>query len=125
AEDGALPARQGRFGVMSDRGLGDYDSQSLGPLFAVSDEGSAGGAVVAAAYASAKARALPGISPLALTVILDGERMTSAGEVPIGPDEYAALHGAAAGKVLCTTNVGVRANVRLLQQLPKFALPAR
>src|SRR4030095_16668405 len=89
-----------------------YDSRSLGPLFAVSDEGSAGAAVVAAAYTSAKARAFPGGECPTLGVILDGERMTSAGEVPIGPDEYAALSEAAAGRVLLTTNVGVRANAR-------------
>jgi hypothetical protein len=105
--------------------LSDYDSRSLGPLFAVSDEGSAGQTVVDAAYASAKARALSPIDPLTLGVILDGERMTSAGEVPIGPDEYAALSNAASGRVLCTTNVGVRANVRLLQRLPEFPLPEK
>src|SRR5262245_19311977 len=99
-----------------------YDSRSLGPLFAVSDEGSAGATVVAAAYTSAKARAFPGVDPLALGVILDGERMTSAGEVPIGPDEYAALSEAAAGRLLLTTNVGVRANARFMQPLPEFAI---
>jgi hypothetical protein len=99
-----------------------YDSRSLGPLFAVSDEGSAGATVVAAAYTSAKARGFPGVDPMTLGVILDGERMTSAGEVPIGPDEYAALSAAAAGRVLLTTNVGVRANARFTQPLPEFAI---
>jgi hypothetical protein len=103
--------------------LASYDSRSLGPLFAVSDEGSAGAAVLAAAYASAKARAFPDIDPLTLGVILDGERMTSAGEVPIGPDEYAALSAAAAGRLLLTTNVGVRVNARYSQPLPEFAIP--
>jgi hypothetical protein len=103
--------------------LTTYDSRVLGPLFAVSDEGSAGAVVVAAAYASAKSRAFPGADPLTLGVILDGERMTSAGEVPVGPDEYAALSAAAAGRVLLTTNVGVRANARFAQQLPEFAIP--
>jgi hypothetical protein len=103
--------------------LTTYDSRSLGPLFAVSDEGSAAGTVVAAAYTSAKARAFSGVDPVTLGVILDGERMTSAGEVPIGPDEYAALFAAAAGRVLLTTNVGVRANARFTQPLPEFAIP--
>jgi len=103
--------------------LTSYDSRSLGPLFAVSDEGSAGAAVLAAAYTSAKARAFPEIDPLTLGVILDGERMTSAGEVPIGPDEYAALSAAAAGRLLLTTNVGVRVNARYTQPLPEFAIP--
>ncbi|TSC61843.1 MAG: hypothetical protein G01um1014106_693, partial [Parcubacteria group bacterium Gr01-1014_106] len=77
--------------------LAEYDSDAHGPLFAVSDEGSAGWTVVDAAYASAKAQALSPLDPFALGVILDGERMTSAGEVPIGPPEYAAL-AAAAGR---------------------------
>jgi hypothetical protein len=102
--------------------LSNYDSGLLGPLFAVSDEGSAGQAVLNAAYASAKARAHGAIDPMSLGVILDGERMTSAGEVPIGPDEYRALTSVAAGKLLLTTNVGVRVNARLSQPLPEVGL---
>ncbi|MDQ4086585.1 MAG: hypothetical protein M3177_01005 [Pseudomonadota bacterium] len=101
----------------------DYDSNEDGPLFAVSDEGSAGPAVVEAAYSSAKAAAVSsaGVHPLRLGVILDGERMTSAGETPIGPPEYRWLSATAAGRLLLTTNVGTRANVRLAGQLPEFA----
>jgi hypothetical protein len=101
-----------------------YDSARFGPLFAVSDEGSAGELVVDAAYASAKATAIPAIDPLVLGVILDGERMTSAGEVPIGPEEFKALSAAAKGRIPCTTNVGVRVNTRLTQSLPEFAVDA-
>ena len=64
--------------------LATYDSESFGPLFAVSDEGSAGETIVNAAYASAKAKALWPINPVSLGVALDGERMTSAGEIPLG-----------------------------------------
>ena len=46
--------------------------------------------------------------------------MTSAGEVPIGPPEYSALSTPAAGRLLLTTNVGTRVNVRLTGQLPEF-----
>jgi len=99
--------------------LAEYDSDRYGPLFAVSDEGSAGPVVLDAALASAKAAA-GASSRFRLGVILDGERMTSAGEVPIGPPEYAALSSAAAGQVLLTTNVGTRINVRLTGQLPEF-----
>jgi hypothetical protein len=99
--------------------LADYDSDQYGPLFAVSDEGSAGPVVLDAALASAKAAA-GASSCFRLGVILDGERMTSAGEVPIGPPEYAALSSAAAGQLLLTTNVGTRINVRLTGQLPEF-----
>ena len=102
--------------------LATYDSESFGPLFAVSDEGSAGETIVNAAYASAKAKALWPINPVSLGVALDGERMTSAGEVPIGPPEYEELSDAAAGRLLLTTNVGVRVNARLTQQLPEFAV---
>ncbi|PYI61969.1 MAG: hypothetical protein DMF07_14685 [Verrucomicrobia bacterium] len=102
--------------------LATYDSEHFGPLFAVSDEGSAGETIVNAAYASAKAKALWPIDPVSLGVALDGERMTSAGEVPIGPPEYEDLSDAAAGRLLLTTNVGVRVNTRLTQQLPEFAV---
>lgn len=103
-------------------GIADYDHTMLGPLFAVSDEGSTGAAVIEAAYGSAKAAAVPSLDPLTLGVLLDGERMTSAGEVPIGPDEYEALVSVTRGRVLCTTNVGVRVNTRLAQLLPEFAV---
>jgi len=99
--------------------LVEYDSDQYGPLFAVSDEGSAGPVVLNAALASAKAAA-GASSRFRLGVILDGERMTSAGEVPIGPPEYGALSAAAAGQLLLTTNVGTRINVRLTGQLPEF-----
>ena len=102
--------------------LPSYNSRVYGPLFAVSDEGSAGQIIVEAAYSSAKALALWPLDPVALGVALDGERMTSAGEVPIGPEEYEALSASAAGRLILTTNVGVRVNARLNQQLPEFAV---
>ncbi len=99
--------------------LTEYDSDQYGPLFAVSDEGSAGPVVLDAALSSAKAAA--GASNISrLGVILDGERMTSAGEAPIGPPEYGALSAGAVGRLLLTTNVGTRVNVRLTGQLPEF-----
>jgi len=106
-------------GAKSQALLADYDSDQYGPLFAVSDEGSAGRVILHAALSSAKAAA-GASSPSRLGVILDGERMTSAGEVPIGPPEYGALSAGAAGQLLLTTNVGTRINVRLTGQLPEF-----
>jgi len=103
-------------------GIPAYDCASYGPLFAVSDEGSAGHAIIDAAYGSAKAAALPSLDPLTIGVLLDGERMTSAGEVPIGPDEYEVLSAVAQDRVLCTTNVGTRINARYTQLLPEFAV---
>jgi hypothetical protein len=99
--------------------LAEYDSEQYGPLFAVSDEGSAGPVIADAAFSSAKAAA-GALSRFQLGVILDGERMTSAGEVPIGPPEYGQLSSAAAGRLLLTTNVGTRVNVRLTALLPEF-----
>ena len=106
-------------GAKSQALLADYDSDQYGPLFAISDEGSAGPVILGAALSSAKAAA-GASSPSRLGVILDGERMTSAGEVPIGPPEYGALSAGAAGQLLLTTNVGTRINVRLTGQLPEF-----
>ena len=77
--------------------LAEYDSATYGPLFAVSDEGNAGPIVLDAALSSAKAAA-GASSPVRLGVILDGERITSAGEVPIGPPEYATLSAAACAR---------------------------
>src|SRR5205809_2251334 len=106
----------------NDFALARYDSERFGPMLAVSEEGSAGETIVNAAYASAKAKAPWTIDPVSPGVALDRERMTSAREVPIGPPEYEDLSDAAAGRLLLTTNVGVRVNARLTQQLPEFAV---
>src|SRR4029453_15539491 len=90
--------------------LAAYDSEHFGPLFAVSDEGSAGEMIVNAAYTSAKEKDLWPIAPVRLGMVRGGEGITSAGEVPIGPLEYEELSDAAAGRLLLTTNVGVRVN---------------
>lgn len=105
------------------RRLDEYDSAAFGPLLAVSDEGSAGAAIARAARSSAKARALPGADAMSLGIMLDGERMTSGGEAPIGPDEYDALLSSAFGQILCSTNVGVRVNARVYRLFPEFPLP--
>lgn len=104
-------------------GLDCYDEKRFGPLLGVSDEGSAAEVIVRAALASAKAKALDAFDSVAVGVMVDGERMTSAGEVPIGPDEYKVVVGAAFGRTHCTTNVGVRVNARLYQPLPEFQVP--
>ncbi len=67
--------------------LDEYDSEAFGPLLAVSDEGDNAETIAQAAYASAKARALHPASAAALGMMIDGERMVSAGEGPIGPEE--------------------------------------
>jgi hypothetical protein len=102
--------------------LNEYDSEVFGPLLAVSDEGAAAQTIADAAHASAKARALHSPDAMAVGMMIDGERMTSAGEAPIGPDEYEKLIAGAFGNTLCSTNVGVRVNTRLYRLLPEFPI---
>lgn len=102
--------------------LEDYDSEKYGPLLAVSDEGENASAIAAAAYASAKARALRHPDATSVGIMIDGERMVSAGEGPIGPEEYAKVYAAAHNKTYCSTNVGVRANTRVYLLQPEFAV---
>lgn len=102
------------------KALEEYDHARFGPVLGVSDEGTAAHNIVEAAYKSAKARALGRPGPMTVGVIIDGERMGSAGEVPIGPPEYGMVLPEAIGNTFCTTNVGVRVNTRLHQPLPEF-----
>jgi hypothetical protein len=104
------------------RPLDEYDSARFGPLLAVSDEGENAESIARAAYASAKTHALHPPSPMPLGLMIDGERMVSAGEGPIGPDEYAKLIAAAFERTLASTNVGVRVNARLYRLPPEFAV---
>lgn len=100
-----------------------YDNRRFGPILGVSDEGAAAATIAYAAYKSAKARAIGiGADELCVGLIIDGERMGSAGEVPIGPDEYRQILPAFQGRTFATTNVGVRVNTRLDQPLPEFAV---
>lgn len=102
--------------------LDEYDSEVFGPLLAVSDEGDNAETIAQAAYASAKARVLHPASTVALGVMIDGERMVSAGEGPIGPEEYKKLIAATFGRTFCSTNVGVRVNARLYRLFPEFSI---
>ena len=102
--------------------LDEYDSDTFGPLLTVSDEGDNAQAIAQAAYASAKARALHPARAEALGIMIDGERMVSAGEGPIGPEEYTKLIAAAFGRTFCSTNVGVRVNARLYRLFPEFSV---
>jgi hypothetical protein len=107
---------------VTNRSLRDYNADRYGPFLGVSDEGSAAGAIARAALTSPKARALPAPDPLALGVAHDAERLRSVGEVPVGPEEYAAIRAASGGAVLLTTNVGSHVNVWHYLQPP--TLPA-
>ena len=82
-------------------------------------------AIRRAAFATPKARALGHkISPLTIGVALDAERLGSVGEVPVGPDEYADVWSECVGRLLITTNIGSRANLRLYSRAPLVTIPA-
>jgi hypothetical protein len=92
--------------------LADYDHRRFGPLLGVSDEGSATAAIRHGALASPKCAALGRRVPLTVGVAHDAERLGAVGEVAVGPDEYAAIRLACRGRLLTTTNVGTRVNLR-------------
>lgn len=105
--------------------LADYDHTRYGPFLGVSDEGSSAPAVRAAAMESPKARALGArATPLSVGVGLDAERLGGVGEVPVGPDEFADIWAESIGRLLMTTNVGSRSNVRLYRRAPIVKLPS-
>lgn len=101
------------------RSLVGYDAQRYGPFLGVSDEGSSAPAVLRAALDSPKGTVLgrrP--DPLKLGVALDAERLGGIGEVVVGPDEFASVWMACVNRLLMTTNVGTRANIRVFRGAP-------
>ena len=102
------------------RAIEAYDHKKYGPILGVSDEGSAAPDIVKAGYDSAKAHADGNADAMVVGIIFDGERMGSAGEVPVGPPEYNDFFPATENRTFCTTNVGVRVNTRLHQPYPEF-----
>ena len=111
-----LGAAQDGFAVFGP--LESYDEERFGPLLGVSDSGYAAALVAGAVEESAKL--LAGAPAVGNGLILDAERMGSAGEVPVGPDEFDRVAAAALGRTWYTTNVGVRANARFLQARPEL-----
>jgi len=85
--------------------LSEYDSNSFSPLLGVSDEGSAATIIAQVAQSSAKMIAYNDYDVNKVGIIIDGERMTSAGECPIGLEEYKDVVRAAYKKTNCSTNV--------------------
>ncbi len=99
--------------------LRDYDSERFGPYLGVSDEGSAAGVIRQAALESPKAKALgDAVNPLAVGVALDAERLGGVGEVAVGPEEYTEARTACLGRILNSTNVGTRVNLRFFRRHP-------
>ena len=105
--------------------LRDYDHERYGPFLGVSDEGSAAAAIREAGYESPKAQALPRTvkpSPLVVGLALDAERLGGVGEVAVGPEEYADVWLECVDRVLVTTNIGTRVNIRTFRREPRITL---
>lgn len=111
-----ISASQDGFAVFGP--LEGYDEERFGPLLGVSDSGYAAALVASSVEGSAKLVA--GAPASGNGLILDAERMGSAGEVPVGPHEFDRVAIAALGRTWYTTNVGVRANARFLQARPEL-----
>ena len=70
-------------------------------------------------------RALSGSSratPLMVGVAVDAERLGGGGEVAVGPNEYADVWLECVDRVLMTTNIGTRVNVRVYRREPTIVL---
>jgi hypothetical protein len=109
----------------SSASLKDYDDERYGPFLGVSDEGSAAAAIRDAALESPKVRALPRAvapTPLVVGVAVDAERLGGIGEVAVGPEEYADIWLDCVDRVLITTNIGTRVNVRVYKREPLVLL---
>lgn len=103
--------------------LKDYDHERYGPYLGVSDEGSAAEVIRRAALDSPKARAVRSPSPMVVGVAHDAERLGAIGEVPVGPAEYAEIRLACTGRILTSTNVGTRLNLRFYKRHPVVVVP--
>lgn len=105
--------------------LKDYDHVRYGPFLGVSDEGSAAGEIRDAAFESPKVCALPKSvrrTPLVVGIAVDAERLGGIGELAVGPEEYADIWLACVDRVLITTNIGTRVNVRVYRREPRILL---
>lgn len=103
--------------------LKEYKSDVYGPFLGVSDEGSATEHVASAALGSPKVQVLGNASPLEVGVSLDAERLAAVGEVAVGPEEYKEIRLGCISRILTSTNVGTRLNLRYYKQRPRIAVP--
>jgi hypothetical protein len=113
----------GADGDRSSWSLKDYDHETYGPFLGVSDEGSAAPVIRQASLSSPKAVALGRATPAQLGLGHDAERLGAVGEVPVGPEEYADIWLECVDRVLTTTNVGTRINVRFYLPYPVVSVP--
>jgi len=92
--------------------LRDYNHDRFGPYLGVSGEPDAAASIREAALASPKVVALALTDPLEVGVAHDAERLGSIGELPSGPDEYREIRLECVGRILTSTNIGSRVNLR-------------
>jgi len=113
AHDGIIAL--GGEGELSLESVADYDATKHGPMLGVSNEGGAAAAIRHGALLSPKCcmRDQFVTNPQITGVAHDAERLGAIGEVVVGPDEYATIRLSCRGRLLTTTNVGTRVNVRL------------
>ncbi len=103
--------------------LKDYDHKSHGPFLGVSDEGSAVHLIRRVALNSPKMTVLGAAPPIVVGVSHDAERLAAAGEVAVGPKEYADVRLGSAGSLLTSTNVGTRLNLKYYKLRPTIHIP--
>ncbi len=101
--------------------LRDYDSSVFGPLLGVSDDGQNTHDIVRAFLRSPKSEVLRSrglLDDQTIGAAVDAERISAAGELLVGPSEYAAVWTSAASLVAMTTNVGSIVLPRFYRAMP-------
>ncbi|UCF70852.1 MAG: hypothetical protein JSW49_00825 [candidate division WOR-3 bacterium] len=99
--------------------LKDYDHERYGPYLGISDEGSAAHVIREAGLNSPKMTAIGKADPIVVGVAHDAERLGAIGEVPVGPEEYTDIRLQCVGRILTSTNVGTRLNLRYYKHYPE------
>lgn len=103
--------------------LKDYDHNRYGPFLGVSDEGSAAPNIREAALTSPKMLAIGNADPIVVGVSHDAERLAAVGEVAVGPQEYRKIRLECLGRILTSTNVGTRLNLRYYKRRAVIEIP--
>src|SRR5205814_5869967 len=60
--------------------------------------------------------------PEIVGVAIDAERLGGVGEIAVGPEEYANIWVGAVDRLLVTTNVGTRVNLRIYRREPRVQI---
>lgn len=98
--------------------LKNYDHHLYGPFLGVSDEGSAAEHIRDGALSSPKMKVLGDAEPIVVGVSHDAERLAAVGEVAVGPEEYKKIRLETIGRILTSTNIGTRLNLRYYRKRP-------